>query len=363
MSSFEVKLVHLEIESHPNADALELAKVGEYRAVVPKGQYTTGSLALYIPEQAVLPDELIEELGLTGKLAGKAKNRVKAIRLRGELSQGIVCRPKKVFHPDGAVLVPEEPIDYAERLGIEKWVPEVPASMSGDVEPAPDLVRWIDIENIKKFPQMFHGGKYGEEVVATEKVHGTCFCLTYVVAEDRFLVTSKGLGFKNLALVESHKNVYWRAVEKFGVKDTARELAKDYPFAKTIAIFGEVYGEGIQDLHYGVKGTGFLVFDVRIDWKGHFQWLDSIQLASIMTSMEYGQQTAPILYVGQYDYEALCELATGDETISGTGAHLREGLVVRALTWDGAVDPPGDRPIVKFINPDYLVRKGGTEYE
>ncbi len=48
---------------------------------------------MYVPEQAVLPEELVAELGLTGKLAGSAPNRVKAIRLRGELSRGVVCRP------------------------------------------------------------------------------------------------------------------------------------------------------------------------------------------------------------------------------------------------------------------------------
>jgi RNA ligase (TIGR02306 family) len=112
MSTFKVTAEKLVIHPHPNADALELAQVGLYRAVVPKGQYKTGDVAIYIPEQAVLPDELIEEIGLTGRLAGKDKNRVKAVRLRGELSQGIVCRPKAV---EDAGFWPSD--DYAELLG------------------------------------------------------------------------------------------------------------------------------------------------------------------------------------------------------------------------------------------------------
>ena len=70
---------------------LELAQIGEYRAVVPRGQYSTGDWAIYIPEQAIVPDELLAELGLTRRLAGQRKNRVKATRFRGELSQGLVC--------------------------------------------------------------------------------------------------------------------------------------------------------------------------------------------------------------------------------------------------------------------------------
>lgn len=94
MSTLRVTAELLTVHEHPNADALELAQVGLYRAVVAKGAYRSGDAAVYIPEQSVLPAALIEELGLTGRLAGGESNRVKAVRLRGELSQGIVCRPQ-----------------------------------------------------------------------------------------------------------------------------------------------------------------------------------------------------------------------------------------------------------------------------
>lgn len=93
MSTLKVTAEQLTVHPHPNADALELAQVGLFRAVVAKGAYRPGDWAVYIPESALVPEGLVEELGLTGKLAGSRRNRVKAIRLRGELSQGIVCRP------------------------------------------------------------------------------------------------------------------------------------------------------------------------------------------------------------------------------------------------------------------------------
>ncbi len=99
---------------------------------------------MYIPEQSVLPDELIGELGLTGRLAGGAANRVKAVRLRGELSQGLVCRPKALAGVD-LTRAAAEGTDFAERLGITKWVPPIPTTMDGEVEPAPDLLPWVDI--------------------------------------------------------------------------------------------------------------------------------------------------------------------------------------------------------------------------
>jgi len=91
MSTFAVKATRIRsIEPIEGADMIELAVVGDYRSVVRKGDYKSGQLAVYIPEGAVLPEWLIERMGLTGKLAGKQKNRVKAVRLRGCLSQGLL---------------------------------------------------------------------------------------------------------------------------------------------------------------------------------------------------------------------------------------------------------------------------------
>ena len=100
MATFEAKVYRLEIEEHPNADAIELAKVGDYRSIVRKGDFKTGDLGVYIPEAAIVPDWLISELGLEGKLAGKDKNRVKAIKLRGILSQGLIYPVQLDLGPD-----------------------------------------------------------------------------------------------------------------------------------------------------------------------------------------------------------------------------------------------------------------------
>lgn len=110
MSTLRVTAEVLTVHPHPNADALELAQVGLYRAVVAKGVYRTGDVAVYIPEQAVLPLALVEELGLTGRLAGGNSDRVKAVRLRGELSQGIVCRPMRSPAPTWSGPRPRGPI-------------------------------------------------------------------------------------------------------------------------------------------------------------------------------------------------------------------------------------------------------------
>ncbi|MET8451626.1 RNA ligase (ATP) [Streptomyces sp. NPDC005209] len=355
MSTLRVTAEVLTVHEHPNADALELAQVGLYRAVVAKGAYRTGEAAVYIPEQSVLPAELIEELGLTGRLAGSASDRVKAVRLRGELSQGIVCRPEALADVDLARAAADG-TDFAERLGITKWVPPIPPTMSGEVESAPELLPWVDIENIQRYPDVFTPG---EPVVLTEKLHGSACLLTYLADEDRVYVTSKGFGAKSLALREDPRNLYWRAVHGHGVAEAAARLAERLG-ARRVGIFGEVYGAGVQDLTYGADGRrdtlGFAVFDVSAEIDGSVRWLDAAAL------LDGELPLVPRLFEGPYDIERVLEFAGGRETVSGRELHIREGVVIRPAV-ERYSQVTGGRAIAKAVGPAYLTRKGGTEYE
>lgn len=385
MSTFAVTVEQLTIHPHPNADALELAQVGLYRAVVRKGQFQTGDWAVYIPEQAVLPPELIEELGLVGRLAGPGKDRVKAVRLRGEVSQGIVCRPDAVpidwaefrAQVDAHDAPPpndwagefELKVNWAGKLGIKKWVPPIPVGMAGEVEAASGLIPWSDIENIQRLPNIFTDG---EEVVATEKAHGSCFQLTYLVFEDRVQVTSKGLGAKSLALKASDTNLYWRAARRYGLPGLAKYLA-DSLGAKRVALFGEVYGKGVQDLHYGKDASsdetlGFVLFDIAYDrGDGSVFFLDDSVIDSIVNLRLPALQKVPrvpVLYRGPYDFKVLAELAEGKETLSGESLHVREGLVIRPAHGRPSDVLGGSRAIAKLVGQGYLLRSGDTtEYE
>lgn len=360
MSTFAVTVEQIEVLPHPGADRLELARVGEYRAVVEKGRYVTGDFALYIPEQAILPDELIAELGLDNKLAGSNKNRVKAVRLRGEISQGIVCRPSSMdWNGDVTALLG---IDWAELLGIYKWEPPIPVHLAGEVDSCGELIRWPDIENIKRYPEIFTPG---EEVYLTEKIHGTCCLITYVAESELFVVSSKGLGGKNLVLKENDNNVYWRAVKKYKLREKLAQLCREEGWSK-VGLFGEVYGAGIQDLNYGVntsmEGPGYAGFDIwrhsLVDGAAGFcnapdtlKFLDRSKIPAV-----------PAVYEGPWDYAFACSLAEVMEDVSGTESCIREGLVIRSATEEiSAVT--GGRKIAKLVSEQYLLRKNGTEYE
>jgi RNA ligase (TIGR02306 family) len=158
--------------------------------------------------------------------------------------------------------------------------------------------------------------------------------------------------------------LYWRAVRTFRLPEVAGKVAARYG-ARRVGIFGEVFGKGVQDLAYGADAglaLGYAVFDVSVDVDGAVRWLDPAEMREVLTDVAPDLPLVPQLYAGPYDEALLLDLATGRETVSGTAAHLREGIVVRSAV-EHRNDAVGSRTIGKMVSADYLTRKGGTEYE
>lgn len=371
MSTFEVKIETITVFPHPNADRLELARVGLYNIVVGKDTWKTGDKVLYIPEYAVLPEYLITALNLEGKLAGTNADRVKPVKLRGELSQGLVA-PLNLL-PDGALESIGQDGDFAEVLGITKWQPAIPTSMSGDVEGNYGLISWVDVENIKKFPDLFEDG---EEVIVDEKIHGTASLYTFInpTGENpEVLVSSKGLGEKKLVLKSSDRVLYWRVINEYNLTRLAELVSNTLDGDVTkVGIFGETFGGSVQDLDYGYnKGAlGFRVFDIYVETvtpeAGTVgRWLNPDEVENFATIADI--PLVPRLYVGPFSIDKIAELATGKEQVSGRELHIREGVVVRPAN-RGIGYETGAHRIAKYVSDAYLTRKGKdgkepTEYQ
>jgi RNA ligase (TIGR02306 family) len=392
MAEFQAKVYALKIEEHPNADALEVARVGDYRSIVRKGQYKTGDLGVYIPEQAICPLWLIRELGLEGRLAGKAQNRVKAIKLRGVLSQGLIYPvvpeddkynthivikdDKGVANRDriGRLVGVEEGDDVTEELGITKYEPIIPASMSGEVHGAAGCTLKYDIENIKKYPDVLEDG---EMVMITEKLHGTWCCFGYH-PDHGPIVTSKGLSARGLVFKLSVKNelqnLYVRTLDSTVEQDfnsrniierAAWYLQMNYlnreiglPKETPFYILGEIFGRGVQDLHYGQEKPAFRIFDVYVGNPGQGHYLGYDDLIDFANDDEIATPLVPVLYVGDYSKEIVDHYTDGKDSIGGF--NIREGVVVKPCE-ERSHDELG-RVVLKSVSEDYLLRKGGTEY-
>lgn len=340
MSNFAVITHRLAVEPHPDADALECARIGGYYTVVRKGDFKDGDIAAYIPEAAVLPKNIIEELQLGNHLAGPEHNRVHAIRLRGVLSQGLV-------YP-----MPDTPagVDVTEELGIVKYVPIIPPHMDGELQDAFGYLIRYEITDIKMRPEIFADG---EEVVFTEKIHGTWCCIG--AQDQRPLVTSKQVSARGLSFVtdegRNEGNVY---VEAYRKNTENLNAVRDRLGTKNILIMGEIFGKGIQDLQYDRDAVELRVFDIYAGDKEQGKFLDYDQLMEVTEGLF---ETVPELYRGAFSHRTMLEYTQGNSTLA---KHGREGIVIKPTQERG--HPTLDRTIAKSLSEKHLLRKGATEY-
>lgn len=162
-------VVSLEnVRRHPNADALELADVLGYQVVVPLGKYKTKDKAVYVPADAVVPDEWANRWGVKKYLRGQKNDRVGRAKLRGEPSFGLI-----VDIPIGENW--DVGFDCTSFLGITKYEPPVKVGCGDAAERDPFVdpffEKFTDVQNGRIFTDVLIEG---EEVVFTEKIHG-CF--------------------------------------------------------------------------------------------------------------------------------------------------------------------------------------------
>lgn len=355
MSGFEVKVHRIEVSPHPAADALEVGRIPDqdFQFIIRKGSLKSGDLFVYVPEQALVPDPLIAEMGLEGRLHGAGKNRVKAVKLRGLLSQGLAYSPP--VWPEHWV----EGLDVGDELGITKYEIQIPVHLAGKAKAAPAFPQapggtlwqgYTDLENIKKYP---HCLEEGEQVFISEKLHGTCFC-AMVAFGERF-VSSLGIARRGMILEDDGKNVYWEAAKRYGLFETLERMVAILGINQAM-LFGEIIG--VQDLKYGfVHGdTGFAAFDLLLEGTGFLPYHDFVPVC-----IAYKIPMVPLLYRGPYSAEKLAELTAGNSVIEGA-KHIREGVVVRPAKERQRHEKDPGRAVFKSINPDYLTRRGGSEF-
>ena len=82
----------VEIFPHSNAERLEIAKVRGYNIIVPKDKYKVGSVVVLIHPDVVLPEKPWAET-----FKKYAPKRVRAIKIRGEYSWGIILPISDLF--------------------------------------------------------------------------------------------------------------------------------------------------------------------------------------------------------------------------------------------------------------------------
>lgn len=340
MSEFHCEVIQVgKVEKHPNADSLSITVVHDaYPVIFRTGDFHEGDLAIYIPVDAVVPD--------TTDWAFLDKRRIKAKKLRGVFSMGMLANLSLATKGLGFEDTLHPGDDCAEALGITKYEPEMAtprgralSKTDGLQVPAPTCFKALpgvyDIEPFRKYGN--HWFKPGELVVVTEKIHGQN--ASFVSDGENLYIKSRTRWLKD------EGSTWSRIADRFNLK----EKLKDYP---GIVFFGEAYGNN-SDMPYGEDGTGFRVFDVfHTDAPG---FVSHPLVEAVCRNI--GLDMVPVLAYGRWGedvtFDSVMAMAEGKSTLAD---HVREGVVIKPVA-ERQTDR-FERVILKVAGEGYLTRKG-----
>jgi RNA ligase (TIGR02306 family) len=238
-----------------DADAIEVATVGGWKIVVKKGEFAVGDLAVYLEIDSWVPTELAPFLS-KGKepreFEGIKGERLHTIKLRGQLSQGLLLPLSVVFELSPTTEVDIVDVDVTEALGIVKWERPMNAQLAGMARGNfPSQIPKTDQERVQNLVGEIRAAfDIKSEFEITEKLEGSS--MTVYLIDGVFGVCSR-----NLDLKETEGNAFWATARELDIEGKMREIPDgDW------AIQGELIGPGIQGNIYNLSKPEFHVFDV-----------------------------------------------------------------------------------------------------
>lgn len=340
----------IEIFPHPNADALELGNIGGYQVVVPKGKYKTGDTVLFLPEKTVIQEGPKWAWADNFRPHMRRNVRVGPVRLRGELSQGIILNredlPEHVQEAMNTWTLEEQAEGLASLLEVFKFEPDIPVQLRGRWKPwspppgtTPIYHSTLNRHDCSHFNLFIEKFKEETDFLVTEKVHGSQVVMV-AFPEGHCVVSSKGVFARGYTLAEEAENTYWQGVRNSRIFEKLQEL---YP-NKLVQAFGELVPVQ-KGYSYGAERPRVILFDVQVDGAS----LRPEELPEALQDL-----WVPIVHKGPASPEELRNMAKGMEMVSGVQKHIREGVVVRPMTMGGPIPPH-----LKIINPKY--KESGEE--
>jgi RNA ligase (TIGR02306 family) len=311
-----VRKIHA-VDPIPGADAIECATVGGWKVVIRKGEFRAGDLAVYCEIDSWIPTEIAPFLTKGSEpreFEGVKGERLRSVRLRGQLSQGLLLSLDAVLPFTNSFV---EGSDVSEVLNIRKWEMPIPAQLAGEVKgPFPSQIPKTDQERCQNLVDEIRSTIADETVFeVTEKLEGSS--MTCYLIDGEFGVCSR-----NLDLKRNENNSFWAAAITQDIEAKMREMVGDF------AVQGELVGPGIQGNIYGLKAVDFYVFDVYSVASGAYLTPpDRRQLISRM-----GLKSVPVIYeryMNEHLVDGLLKMAEGKSVLNPSAE--REGLVFKAV--------------------------------
>jgi RNA ligase (TIGR02306 family) len=322
-STHRVDVIPVTLKPHPNADSLSLVDVfeGGYQVIVRTEDWIGKTQGAFIQPDSIVPDK--SEYAFL-----KGKRRIKAAKLRGEWSVGLLVQA-----PEGSQIGD----DVAEQLGITHYEPPIiQTRITRGTSCRPPIIPGIgepptyDVESFRKYAKKVF--LPGEVVWVTEKIHGT---------NARFVFDGEKLhaGSHREWKRPDEKTLWWKITQQY---PALVEYCKNNPGN---VVYGEIYGWVQKGFRYGMGKDEYrlAVFDILEKGK----WINAQKMSS--TCEKFDVPMVPHLGVFEFDFEHVLQMAEGQSLIAD---HLREGVVVKPLKerWDSKCR----RVCLKIVGNGYL---------
>lgn len=355
----------VSLTSIEGADKILKATILGWELVVAiKDNFKVGDSVVYCEVDSIMPDRPEFEF------LRERKFRIKTIKLKGQVSQGI-CFPLSIL-PNS--LGYTEGKDMTEVLGVKKYDPQAEferkesdrlASIDKNRMfkflkryawwrklifkptriPFPSFIHKTDEDRIQLFPNACEQWK---DILfdVTEKIDGqsgTYFCIPN---PKKGLFRSKwifGVCSRNFQLLKENSSSYWTIAKQDNLKEKMVNWCKEW--GSGLIIQGEIIGSKIQGNKYNRKGFELYVFNVVEYYKGDKTVLNQAHQSNFC--LKYDLLTVPWLHTAQ---KLPCSIPLTVESTRGksTLADIhREGLVMRNYEKNISF---------KIINPDFLLK-------
>jgi len=364
--------------------------------VVLKDQFQVGDECVYIPLDAIVPDAVLEKMGLQGKLGGHAKNRVKTIKLKGTYSQGIATDLSLIKDLLAKKKNPT-PEQITEFLGITKHDPE----SKNEIKDTPEqqdrrtkrwpwhkkilrslfgysFTKWLygkppgvliplntlglpvyDIEGCNRYKELTES-LMDKEVWISLKVEG----------QNAAVLCRKGKIYVNqrrFTIEKDKNNPLWQIAESHGFIDLAKKL--HLGSGEDALVYFEACGSnkgtsGISGNIYGFDEYKGYIFDIRVGDK----FLNIDEINHVLTGFGYTQYLVPILaqniklseWLKYLSLPSVEKAAEQKSILNKKGNCLEEGIVIHPMV-EQRSEELGGRLILKYRSKAYLAAKGDDE--
>ena len=327
------------INSIPGADNIEVARVDGWDVVVKKGEFKAGDLCVYCEIDSLLPERPEFEFMRARKF------RVKTVKLRGQISQGLIF-PLSIL-PLGCYVFNENEdigVDVSDALGIIKWEPKLPVHLGGHtMRTFPGWLPKTDEERVQNLGRTLENILADKQIFTyiTEKLHGTS--ITCYLRDGVFGVCSR-----NNEKKDEKGCTYWETARKENIEWKLRLLSKELSIPN-IACQGELCGPGINKNTLKLKELEIFWFNFfDIDKYEYFNYNE------LNDVKRFGFKLVPVLFTASPLHADVDLWVKFADHLHSTfpDANQAEGVVVRDMSRKHI-----NRLSFKVINNTFLLKE------